>query len=147
MRVAMCCYIYTSHIYIYKYNIHVYIYIYIYVYTVHNIHHIYIISMFQPAKAQHIHCPVFQPSGVGVPGTLSTPGTPLYVLRCHPSMGPRLRNPGGPWLWNCYVGLYLGLRYVYTYYIYIYRVIYVYDIYIYTYSNPQQDTRVIIVLE
>ena len=104
--------------------------------------------MFQPAKAQHIQKAQLKPSGVGVPGTLS-PGTPLYVLRRHPS-DPGYETLGAPgdeiaMLVYIYRFTMVHKSYVYTYYIYIYGYIWLW--YIYTYSNPQQDTRVIIVLE
>ena len=112
-------YIYTVH------SIH-HIYVYIYVYIIY----IYILSMFQPATAQHIQKAQLKPSGVGVPGTLS-PGTPLYVLRCHPS------DPGyekkGPLVmkllcWFISIGLLWFIKVMYIHIIYM--VIYGYDTYI-----------------
>ena len=89
--------------------------------------------MFQPAKAQHIQKAQLKPSGVGVPGTLS-PGTPLYVLRRHPS-DPGYETLGAPgdeiaMLVYIYRFTMVHKSYVYTYYIYIYMVIYGYDTYI-----------------
>jgi hypothetical protein len=64
------------------------------------------------------------------------------------SIGPRLRKKGPPgdeiaMLVYIYRFTMVHKSYVYTYYIYGYIWLW----YIYTYSNPQQDTRVIIVLE
>ena len=107
--------------------------IYIYIYIV--------LSMFQPAKAQHENIAQLKPSGVGVPGTLS-PGTPLYVLRCHPwDPGYEKKRPLVMKLLCWFISLGL-LWFIKVMYVYIWLYMFMIYIYIYIYSNPEQDTMV-----
>ena len=88
--------------------------------------------MFQPAKAQHENIAQLKPSGVGVPGTLS-PGTPLYVLRCHPS-DPGYEKKKGPPGYEIAMLVYISrFTMVHKSYVCIYIWLYMFMIYIYIY--------------
>ena len=109
MRVAMCCYIYTS------YTSYIYI-TYVYIYTVHSIHHMYIyiclyniyIYTYYQCFNRLRHNIYKKPSWNRQELVFLAHWVPALPSTCFGVIHrTQVTKKRAPWWWNCYVGLYL----------------------------------------